>query len=85
MSNVANAAEGTHDEDWPDDAWRNWCYRRATLARLLAREGKLQEIADTYQRERDKWTSDGVAEHCTQIAPVMRQTRLRPQTQGVES
>jgi hypothetical protein len=35
----AAAAERAHDEAWPDEAWRGWRYRRATLARLLAREG----------------------------------------------
>jgi hypothetical protein len=44
----AAAAERAHDEDWPDDAWRNWRYRRATLARLLAREGMMQQVADEY-------------------------------------
>ncbi len=27
----AAAAPRAHDEDWPDDAWRNWRDRRATL------------------------------------------------------
>jgi hypothetical protein len=52
----AAASERAHDEDWPDDAWRNWRYRRATLARLLAREGNMQQVADAYQTERDKWS-----------------------------
>jgi TPR repeat protein len=34
--------------DWPDEAWRNWRYRRATLARLLAREGMMGPVADAY-------------------------------------
>jgi TPR repeat protein len=55
FSNYAAASERAHDEDWPDDAWRNWRYRRATLARLLAREGMMQQVADAYQTERDKW------------------------------
>ena len=38
----AAAAERAHDEDWPDEAWRSWRYRRATLARLLAREGMMR-------------------------------------------
>src|ERR1700679_594144 len=35
----AAASERARDEDWPDDAWRSWHYRRAPLARLLAHEG----------------------------------------------
>jgi hypothetical protein len=45
----AAAAERARIEDWPDDAWRNWRYRRATLARLLGREGMEREVADTYE------------------------------------
>jgi TPR repeat protein len=45
----AAAAERARTEDWPDDAWRNWRYRRASLARLLAREGMMQEVADAYK------------------------------------
>ncbi len=44
----AAAAERAHDEDWPDSAWRSWRYRRATLARLLAQDGKMQQVADRY-------------------------------------
>jgi TPR repeat protein len=50
----AAAAERAKDQDWPDDAWRHWRYRRATLARLLAREGLMQRVADTYASIRDK-------------------------------
>jgi WD40 repeat protein/serine/threonine protein kinase/TPR repeat protein len=45
----AAAAERARREDWPDEAWRNWRYRRASLARLLAREGMMQEGADIYE------------------------------------
>jgi eukaryotic-like serine/threonine-protein kinase len=48
FTRYAAAAERAHDEDWPDDAWKNWRYRRATLARLLAREGMMQQAADAY-------------------------------------
>jgi len=48
------AAEHAYNEDWPVDAWRHWRYRRATLARLLAREGMMQQVADVYQTERNK-------------------------------
>ncbi len=48
FSEYAAAAERATAEDWPDDAWRHWRYRRATLARLLARQGMMQQVADTY-------------------------------------
>jgi WD40 repeat protein/serine/threonine protein kinase len=44
----AAAAERARREDWPDGAWRNWRYHRASLARLLAREGMTQPVADGY-------------------------------------
>jgi hypothetical protein len=50
----AASVERAHDEDWPDDAWRNWRYRRASLARILAREGMMQQVADAYQVIREK-------------------------------
>ena len=46
LSHYASAAERAHDEDWPDDAWKQWRYRRGTLARELAREGMMQQAAD---------------------------------------
>jgi TPR repeat protein len=57
FSYYAAATERAHDEDWPDDAWRHWRYRRATLARLLAREGLMPQVADAYRAERDKWSA----------------------------
>jgi WD40 repeat protein len=48
FSYYAAAAERARDEDWPDHAWKNWRYRRATLARLLAYDGKMQQVADAY-------------------------------------
>jgi TPR repeat protein len=44
----AAASERAHRENWPDDAWKHWRYRRATLARLLALEGMMQQVADGY-------------------------------------
>jgi WD40 repeat protein len=44
----AAATERARREDWPDAAWRNWRYRRASLARLLARAGMMQQAADAY-------------------------------------
>ncbi len=48
----AAAAERARREDWPNDAWRDWRYRRASLARLLAREGMMQEVAAAYDNVR---------------------------------
>jgi TPR repeat protein len=44
----AAATERARREDWPDGVWRNWRYHRATLARLLARQGMMQQVADAY-------------------------------------
>jgi WD40 repeat protein/serine/threonine protein kinase/TPR repeat protein len=44
----AAAAETARREDWPDDAWKNWRYRRASLAHVLERQGMMQEVADAY-------------------------------------
>jgi WD40 repeat protein/TPR repeat protein len=49
----AAAAERANKESWPDAAWRQWRYRRATLARVLAREGMMQQVADAYGEVRD--------------------------------
>jgi WD40 repeat protein/TPR repeat protein len=48
FTRYAAAAQRAHDEGWPDDAWKSWRYRRATIARLLAREGMMQQVADAY-------------------------------------
>jgi TPR repeat protein len=48
FTRFAAAAKRAHDEGWPDDAWKSWRHRRATLARLLAREGMMQQVADAY-------------------------------------
>jgi TPR repeat protein len=44
----AAAAERARLASLPDEAWRNWRYRRASLARLLADEGMMQQVADVY-------------------------------------
>jgi TPR repeat protein len=51
----AAAADRARSEDWPDGAWRNWRYRRASLARPLAREGMMREIADAYEEVRTQY------------------------------
>jgi eukaryotic-like serine/threonine-protein kinase len=45
----AAAAERAREEAWPDDVWRHWRYRRASLARVLAKEGMMQQVADAYR------------------------------------
>jgi WD40 repeat protein/serine/threonine protein kinase len=53
----AAAVARARNEDWPDATWRNWRYRRASLARLLAREGLMQEVADVYDAVRIQYTA----------------------------
>jgi WD40 repeat protein/serine/threonine protein kinase/TPR repeat protein len=53
----AAAAERARVEDWPDDAWRNWRYRRASIARLLERGGMTQEIVDAYRGARSQYAN----------------------------
>ena len=53
----ASATERARIEDWPDEAWRNWRYRRATLARLMAGEGMMREIADAYRDVRRQYAT----------------------------
>jgi WD40 repeat protein/serine/threonine protein kinase len=44
----AAAAMKAHEDAWPDDAWKHWRYRRASLARVLAHEAMMRPVADTY-------------------------------------
>jgi len=53
----ASASERARIEAWPDEAWRDWRYRRATLARLLAREGMMSQVAAAYSSVRAQMTS----------------------------
>jgi hypothetical protein len=48
FKHYAAATERARREAWPEDVWRNWRYRRASLARLLAREGRMQEVAEAH-------------------------------------
>lgn len=48
FSQYASASEHAKKADWPDEEWKHWRYRRATLARLLAREGLMQDVADAF-------------------------------------
>ena len=49
----ARAAEQARRADWPDGLWRSWRYRRASLARVLAHEGMMQDIAVAFARVRE--------------------------------
>jgi WD40 repeat protein len=44
----ALAAERARLERWPDDAWRVWRHRRASLARVLALEDLMPQVSDAY-------------------------------------
>jgi len=52
----AAAAECARDEGWPDEAWRHWRYRRATIARLLAHDGMMPQVAAAYAAVRKRST-----------------------------
>jgi hypothetical protein len=51
----AKAADRARAEDWPDEAWKEWRYRRASLARLLAHEGLMREASEIYGRVRARY------------------------------
>jgi WD40 repeat protein/serine/threonine protein kinase len=55
FKHYAAAAERARREDWPDEAWRGWRHRRAALARVLEREGMMQQVADAYEAVRDRY------------------------------
>jgi hypothetical protein len=42
------AAELARRDGLPDDVWQDWRYRRASLARILARDGLMEQVAETY-------------------------------------
>jgi WD domain, G-beta repeat len=48
FARYAAAAERARREEWPDDAWKAWRYRRASLARVLAHRGMMREVALRY-------------------------------------
>jgi WD40 repeat protein/serine/threonine protein kinase/TPR repeat protein len=54
FTHYADAAERARVEDWPDAAWKNWRYHRASLARLLTREGMMGEVAQAFAEVRQK-------------------------------
>jgi TPR repeat protein len=51
----AAAAGRGQGENWPNETWRGWRYRRASLARLLARAGMMREVAETYDDVRIRY------------------------------
>jgi WD40 repeat protein/tRNA A-37 threonylcarbamoyl transferase component Bud32 len=46
----AAAAARAERAGWPDDASRQWRYRRASLARVLASAGMMPQVAQVYER-----------------------------------
>ena len=52
----AAAAERAREEDWPDGAWKDWRYRRATLGRVLANAGMMQQVVAACAAVLDKGT-----------------------------
>jgi hypothetical protein len=53
----AAAAERARIEDWPDEIWAAWRYRRASLARILEREGRMQQVGDAFVAVRKQYGS----------------------------
>jgi TPR repeat protein len=51
----ASAAERARQEDWPTESWKNWRYRRASLARILARAGMTREVVAAYEAVREQY------------------------------
>jgi hypothetical protein len=51
----AAASDRARIEEWPEDAWRNWRYHRASLARLLERSGMTKQVADAYDEVRRQY------------------------------
>jgi WD40 repeat protein len=49
----AQAAKSASDQYWPDGAWRAWRYRRSSLARVLAEDSMMSEVATAYKRVLD--------------------------------
>ena len=46
LTYYAKAAERARGDGWPDEAWRGWRRRRASLARVLAAEGMMKQAAE---------------------------------------
>ncbi len=48
LASYTLASEQARLQAWPDAVYKAWRYRRATLARVLAKEGLLREVVETY-------------------------------------
>lgn len=61
----AAAAERAHAEDWPDDAWRHWRYRRdaRTLARARRDDATGCGCLPSRARQVEPRVTDDVADH----------------------
>jgi TPR repeat protein len=46
----ARAVRTATAQKWPDEASRQWRYRRSSLARVLAGEGMMRDVAGAYRR-----------------------------------
>jgi WD40 repeat protein len=51
----ASAAEVSRIDGRPDEVWRVWRYRRASLARLLGHEGMMREVTEVFERVRKEY------------------------------
>jgi WD40 repeat protein len=67
FGDYAAAAERARLEDWPEQTWLAWRYRRASLARLLARQGQMRAVAlrfdairKQYQPQAHSWWRPGL-------------------------
>jgi hypothetical protein len=70
------AAEAARAAVWPDAAWLEWRYRRATFARLLGRAGLMREVATEYLRQRSGRLEASLVE-LTRLDPPRAATRSR--------
>jgi hypothetical protein len=55
FQDYAAAAHAAEELNLPYDAWRFWGYRRATLARVLASDGMMRQVAYSYDEALKKY------------------------------
>jgi hypothetical protein len=55
----STAAEQARLQGRSDDRYRHWCYRRASLAHLLARAGLMRQVAESFEAARKPAGSSG--------------------------
>jgi WD40 repeat protein len=58
----ASAAELAATQGQSDEVWRPWRYRRASLARLLARDGIIDKVAKEYESVRNQYSYQTVTQ-----------------------